>query len=119
MQTIYHFNQVINVFNNFKINKLIFTNIKYIYYIQCIIKNIILVLKKSLCELLGDCGELNKMLKSLILILHESPSSDILPKVPLKPELLNQISSIDNMVSRKQLEIDALISGLSKQKTNI
>lgn len=72
------------------------------------------VLKHSLCELLTDCGELNQMLKTLILILHEPPKqSSFHSPNQLHPNLMSQISSIDQMITKKQSEIDALIQGLN------
>ena len=87
---------------------------------------VFLVLKQSLCELLADCGELNQMLKKLILILHKDPpkpghpagyvsQTSVVKVNQMSPTLLNQISSIDHMISKKQKEIDDLINGLNSE----
>jgi len=74
------------------------------------------VLKHSMCELLSDCGELNQLLKQLISIL-KTPKKESRSAQPnkLTPNLLNQISSIDHMITKKQNEIDNLLNGLEKK----
>ena len=69
-----------------------------------------------MCELLSDCGELNQLLKQLISIL-KTPKKESRSAQPnkLTPNLLNQISSIDHMITKKQNEIDNLLNGFEKK----